>query len=89
MRIVDALRDESRLAKILDPANPLLITGTTEDQRQARREWQRARAAYAITRDHGGNPPIGTRVRAALDRAQADGNFLRPFGGDPTFSLTT
>ena len=83
MRIVDALKARNQLTPVYDPAS--------EEQRQARRERQAAQHARAVIAMMDEIPrreldfeALGGRVIEHV--ASADGDYYRPFGGDPPFT---
>ena len=83
MRIVDTLKARNHLTAVHDPAS--------EDERQARRERQAAQHAQAVVSMMDEIPrreldfdALGGRVIEHV--ASADGDYYRPFGGDPAFT---
>ena len=86
MKIVHALRPRNTL--IVDPNDPRLVTGTPDEQRQARREYERARIARHIIATKEELPLSELDFEALGGRliehvASRDGDFYRMFGGDP------
>ena len=83
MRIVDALKARNHLAPVHNP--------TGEEQRQARRERAAAQHAHAVVSKMDEIPrreldleALGGRVIEHV--ASANGDYFRPFGGDPAFT---
>jgi hypothetical protein len=76
------------LAEVRDPNSPELVSGTPEEQRRKRLEWQRERNAQGI-RERWEEIPSERLVsgRYWLEDVET-GNLYRPFGGDPAFAPT-
>ena len=70
-----------------NPNDPRLVTGTPDQQRRARREWEAARAAHAIisTKEE---IPRSQLVFSKYWIEDEQGNFFREFGGDPAYAYT-
>ena len=82
MRIVDALTPRSHLTAVHDPV---------EEERRTRRERQAAQLAQAVVSKMDEIPrreldfdALGGRVIEHV--ASANGDYFRPFGGDPMFT---
>jgi hypothetical protein len=87
VRIVGALKDRATLQAVLDPTNPKLVTGTPEEQDQARREWKRHERIRQIVTSAKTEIP---RSEVVFERFwiehEPSGDFYCPFAGDPEFA---
>jgi hypothetical protein len=77
-------------APIVDPNDPRLIVGTPDDQRRARREFERQRVTRAIVATKTEIPRAELNFEALGGRviehvASRDGDFYFVFSGDPSY----
>jgi hypothetical protein len=81
-----SLRSIMRFAEVRDPTNPVLATGTREEQRRKRLEWRRAKDAQGI-RERWDEIPSSRLVasRYWLEDVET-GNLYREFYGDPGYA---
>jgi hypothetical protein len=75
-----------RLVEIRDPTNPELATGTREEQRRKRLEWQRAKWAQGIRAKWPELPSARlVATRYGLEDTE-DGSFYREVHTDPGYA---
>lgn len=87
MRIVDALRDRSRLAEVLDPSSPRLVAGSPDEQKEARLLWHRHRfISRVVNSDRVEIPRLElVFLKRGIIEHEPTGDWYRAIGGDPEF----
>jgi hypothetical protein len=86
MKIVAALKDRAELARVLDPNHPRLVTGTPEEQAQARRQWMRQRFISQVVNSDLREIPrseLAFKKRGIIEHvASPDGDWYVPVRGN-------
>ena len=81
------LKDIRKTQELLDPSSSRFVTGTAEEQEEARREWRRHMLIREVVRSDRVEIPRAELVsrRFGILEHESTGSYDRAVGGDPQF----
>jgi hypothetical protein len=82
--LVATMRSKINATRLLDPNDPKYVTGSQEEQKQAREDWRRAmRVRKVVASDRTEIPRAKLKQGPFGLLEHDDGTYYRPVGGDP------